>query len=35
MEIVYPRVCGVDVHKFLNPSNHVILKKDSRPSTTR
>lgn len=42
MEIVYPRSCGVDVHKsfivalyaFLNPSNPSTLKKDSQPSIT-
>ena len=43
MEIVYPRSCGVDVHKSfivsllsasLNPSNPSTLKKDSQPSIT-
>ncbi len=43
MEIVYPRVCGVDVHKSFIVAVICIsesvkpryLKKDSRPSTTR
>ena len=42
MKIIYPRVCGIDVHKkflsqlsaFLNPSNPSTLKKDSQPSIT-